>query len=172
MVNLKGPAINALEGDESKEILEKYTATEGFQQMQSFTLEAAPELTNATTSPAVPGMGAGGSSSGVASTSVGVMSEEHLVKEYEVFNNAKDAIAFFLFHQESLDKNSKNGPFYFTIEGENSIVAGTKEFYATSTGVKPEVIAKAKARGVIILMEFEGDTPVRCTPCYFTDKFF
>ncbi len=171
MVDLKSPALNVLDKDESKDILDKYTATEGFRQMQSFTLEVAPELSNASSSPAVPGVGAGSSSSGVTSTSVGVINEANLVKEYEVFNNAKDAIAFFLFHQENLDNNSKTGPFYFTIDGD-SIIAGTKEFYATSGGVNPDVIKIAKERGVIMLMEFEGENPIRCTPCYFNENFF
>jgi hypothetical protein len=93
-----------------------------------------------------------------------------VIPEYEVFKNEKDALAFFFFRQPELDQNPQEGPFWFTVEN-NRIAAGTPGHHAVFGGVQPEIIDIAKQRGVIMLVEFEGQQPVRCTPCYLSDKF-
>ena len=93
-----------------------------------------------------------------------------IVPEYEIFKNDKNALAFFFYRQPILDQNPTEGPFSFIIEG-NSILAGTKEFYSTFSEVNPESLEIAKERGVIMLMEFENQQPVRCTPCYLKEAF-
>jgi len=93
-----------------------------------------------------------------------------VVDEYEIFTNDKGAIAFFFYRDPDLDNNNPEGPFIFTISG-NNLFAGTKEFYVTFPNVSDEYINKAKERGNLMLMEFEDQTPVRATPCYFVEGF-
>lgn len=93
-----------------------------------------------------------------------------VVEEYEIFTNAKEVVAFFFYKQEVLDKNSPEGPFVFTISG-NNVFAGTKENYVVFPEVNEEFITKARKRGNILLMEFEDRDPVRATPCYFVEGF-
>lgn len=93
-----------------------------------------------------------------------------VVQEYEVFKNAKDALAFFFYHQKSLDDNPASGPFWFSIK-DSKITAGTEKNYAIFEGLKTDVIDVARKRGVIMLVEFENQQPIRCTPCYLSDNF-
>jgi len=93
-----------------------------------------------------------------------------IVSEYEVFKNDKNALAFFFYRQEVLDKNHPEGPFSFVID-EDKILAGTKEFYITFPSVNAKTLEIAKERKVMMLMEFENEQPVRCTPCYLKDNF-
>jgi hypothetical protein len=92
------------------------------------------------------------------------------VAEYEVFKNDKNALAFFFSRHPVLDQNPPTGPFWFTIEGR-SIMAGTAEHHAAFDDVQPDILAIAKQRGVIMMVEFENQQPMRCTPCYFSDTF-
>lgn len=94
-----------------------------------------------------------------------------VVPEYEVFKNKKDALAFFFYHQQSLDGNPPSGPFWFRIQDNKNIVAGTEEHYAIFQGLTPNIIDTARQRGVIMLVEFENQEPFRCTPCYLSDSF-
>lgn len=94
-----------------------------------------------------------------------------VVDEYEVFRNERNALAFFFRRQPVLDQNPAEGPFWFTADADQRILAGTKESYSVFENVQPEVIDTARQRGVIMLIEFENEQPVRCTPCYFTDSF-
>ena len=91
-----------------------------------------------------------------------------IVKDYEVFKNEKNALAFFFYHHPALDQNTAEGPFWFSIHDENSILAGTEEHHVVFASVKPDIIDIARQRGVIMMMEFEGQQPVRCTPCYLS----
>lgn len=93
-----------------------------------------------------------------------------IVSDYEVFRNEKDALAFFFFHQPELDYNNAEGPFWFSIH-DNTILAGTEAHHISFAEVKPDIIETARQRGVIMLMEFEGQQPVRCTPCYLSETF-
>lgn len=93
-----------------------------------------------------------------------------VVQEYEVFRNAKDALAFFFYRQSTLDANAEAGPFWFTTQDDKRILAGTAANYAVFEGVDAGVLETAKKRGVIMLVEFENQQPVRCTPCYMSDK--
>jgi hypothetical protein len=92
------------------------------------------------------------------------------VKEYEVFNNEYNALAFFLYHHTVLDQNATEGPFAFSIH-DNSIFAGTAAHHVIFESVQQEIIDIARQRGVIMMMEFEGQQPVRCTPCYISEDF-
>ncbi len=93
-----------------------------------------------------------------------------VVSEYEVFRNGRNALAFFFYRHPTLDGNPEEGPFWFTIQ-ENRIVAGTETNYAIFEGVTQAVLDTARQRGVIMLVEFENQQPVRCTPCYLSDNF-
>jgi hypothetical protein len=95
---------------------------------------------------------------------------EAIVQEYEVFKNARDALAFFFYRQVSLDDAPAEGPFWFSVNND-TITAGTESSHAIFQGVKPNIVSVAKRRGVIMLVEFENQQPVRCTPCYLSDSF-
>jgi len=97
------------------------------------------------------------------------VAENPIVSEYEVFQNGRSALAFFFYHQASLDENAEEGPFWFTIDGQR-IIAGTEDSYAVFESVEKSVIDTAKKRGVIMLVEFENQQPFRCTPCYLSDN--
>jgi len=93
-----------------------------------------------------------------------------VVAEYEVFRNGRNALAFFFYRQPSLDNNPEDGPFWFTVQ-ENRIIAGTESHYAIFEDVSTSVLDTARQRGVIMLVEFENQQPMRCTPCYLSDNF-
>jgi hypothetical protein len=92
------------------------------------------------------------------------------VKDYEVFRNERNALAFFFHHQPELALDSQTGPFWFTIEGD-SIQAGVEGQQIVFAGVRQDILAIARQRGVLMMMEFEGQAPVRCTPCYLSGTF-
>ena len=94
-----------------------------------------------------------------------------IIKDYEVFKNEQNALAFFFYHHASLDNNAADGPFSFAIHEDNSIRAGTAAHHVVFTNVTPDIIDIARQRGAIMMMEFEGLQPVRCTPCYFSEAF-
>jgi len=99
------------------------------------------------------------------------MSEaDSAVPEYEVFKNERNALAFFFSRHPVLDQNPAEGPFWFTVHND-CILAGTQDYHATFEDVQPDIINIAKQRGVIMMIEFENQQPVRCTPCYFSDTF-
>jgi hypothetical protein len=93
-----------------------------------------------------------------------------VVQEYEVFKNAKNALAFFFYKNDALDGTPEEGPFWFRIDGQR-ISAGTEGHHAVFDGVAPDVLSTARERGVLMLVEFEDQQPVRCTPCYLSDSF-
>jgi hypothetical protein len=94
-----------------------------------------------------------------------------VVHEYEVFKNERNALAFFFYRQPSLDDTVETGPFWFSIQDNNRIVAGTEYSFAIFDDVQESIINTAKQRGVIMLVEFENQQPMRCTPCYLSDDF-
>lgn len=96
--------------------------------------------------------------------------ENPVVQEYEVFKNERDAVAFFFYRHPTLDNNAEEGPFWFSIN-DNNITAGTETGHAIFQGVNPDILDRARQRGVIMLVEFEDQQPVRCTPCYLSDTF-
>jgi hypothetical protein len=98
------------------------------------------------------------------------MIADSIVAEYEVFKNDKNALAFFFYKHQALDDTPEEGPFWFSID-EHRIVAGTEEHHAIFEDVSPNIIDTARQRGVIMLVEFENQNPVRCTPCYLSDSF-
>lgn len=98
------------------------------------------------------------------------MAANPVVEEYEIFKNAKNALAIFFYRQPSLDNAPEEGPFWFTIQ-DNRIVAGTEESFAVFEDVTQDILDTARQRGVIMLVEFENQQPMRCTPCYLSDNF-
>ena len=95
---------------------------------------------------------------------------EQTVAEYEVFKNDKNALAFFFSRHPTLDQNPVEGPFWFTVQN-GSILAGTQNHHAVFENVQADIINIAKTRGVIMMVEFENQQPMRCTPCYFSESF-
>lgn len=93
-----------------------------------------------------------------------------VVPEYEVFKNERNALAFFFYRHPTLDDNPEEGPFWFTIR-DGRIVAGTETHNAIFEDVNPNILDTARQRGVIMLVEFENQQPMRCTPCYLSDSF-
>ena len=96
--------------------------------------------------------------------------EGNVVQEYEVFKNERDALAFFFFHHPVLDNNPQVGPFWFSLRSDG-IVAGTESYSVVFEDLKSDILGIAKQRGVIMLVEFENQNPLRCTPCYLTKMF-
>jgi hypothetical protein len=94
-----------------------------------------------------------------------------VVPEYEIFKNAKNALAFFCYHHPALDENPTEGPFWFRIQDNKNIIAGTEDHYAIFQDITPDLLDTARQRGVIMLVEFENQQPLRCTPCYLSDNF-
>lgn len=92
-----------------------------------------------------------------------------VISEYEVFRNEQGALAFFFARADGLDGNAPEGPFWFTVDG-GRILAGTATYHAVFEDIRPDVLAAARDRGVLVMIEFEDQTPVRCTPCYFADR--
>src|ERR1700733_11355763 len=92
------------------------------------------------------------------------------VKDYEVFKNEYNSLAFFFYHNPVLDQNAAEGPFWFSVH-DSKVLAGTAEHHVIFADVKQDIIDTARQRGVIMIMEFEGQTPVRCTPCYLSERF-
>jgi hypothetical protein len=92
-----------------------------------------------------------------------------VVPEYEVFQNKNNAVVFFMSRQSSLDEADPDGPFWFTVHEGKNLIAGSEGGQAYFSNVANDVIETAKERGVILLIEFENQEPVRCTPCYFTE---
>ena len=96
--------------------------------------------------------------------------EGNIVQEYEVFKNDRNALAFFFFHHPVLDNNPSVGPFWFSLRSDG-IVAGTENHSVVFEDLKLDILGIAKQRGVIMLVEFENQNPLRCTPCYLTKMF-
>lgn len=163
---LEGLAVARRTADEAGVIFGAYAATKGLQMAQTYSAPAPEAPVNA---PAAPGMSPGGQGSAPAQAQGGKPSP--VIAEHEVFKNDKNAVAFFFYHSSVLDKNAEEGPFWFTIQDGTRIVAGTSEAYNVFEGLNPDVVAMAKQRGVIMLVEFENQQPFRCTPCYLSDSF-
>lgn len=95
--------------------------------------------------------------------------QKAVIAEYEVFKNDAHALAFFFYRQNLLDGQDQ-GPFYFNIQGDQ-LVAGAQLARAVFESVDLAVLSTARERGVVMLVEFEGQQPVRCTPCYYSQTF-
>ncbi len=91
-----------------------------------------------------------------------------LASEYEVFVNKQNALAFFMHRHPSLDGAEDAGPFWFAIHNDDTLVAGTEENYAIFPNVSKEVIDIAKQRKIVMIVEFENQKAIRCTPCYLS----
>lgn len=96
--------------------------------------------------------------------------QNNVVEEYEVFRNERNALAFFFYRQPTLDGTAEEGPFWFSIQ-DNKILAGTETSRAVFEDVSQNILDTARQRGVIMLVEFENQQPMRCTPCYLSDNF-
>ncbi len=161
-------AVGRKGGEDAKELLGAYLGTAPAMAL-NHTAEAAPQ----TPAPAVSAPGPGGSTSSNRAAAQAVVAGVNTPAigkgpEYEVFRNEKDALAFFMYRQGTLDAMGNDGPFWFQVEG-NRIIAGSEQHQTLFEGMSDELIAIAMKRGVIMLVEFENQLPVRCTPCYLTD---
>jgi hypothetical protein len=169
---LEGIAVARRSADDAAVIFGAYATTRGLQMAQAHT--AAPETPAPAAGMSAPGLGGGGTGTGGSAApgapAAPATANPNVVAEHEIFRNEKNALAFFFYHTPLLDKNAEEGPFWFTIQG-NKIIAGTSKAYAMFEDIKPEVLAMAKQRGVIMLVEFENQQPYRCTPCYLSDSF-
>lgn len=161
-------AVTRQAGDAAGELLGHYLDTNP-QMALNHTAEAAPAV--GPSGPAA-GPGAGGNTQAQrtarAVSSAGPALQK--TEEFEIFKNGKNALAFFFYRETALDNSNEEGPFWFTIKGD-AIVAGTEDHNTTFEGVTPALIETARQRGVIMLVEFEDQNPVRCTPCYLSDNF-
>lgn len=172
---LKKDAIGVEKGTNANALTAEYTKTPGFAMALNRTHEAnlAAKPAAAAASPGGPGAPGGGGRPAARAprTSSVPLDNAAIVPEHEVFKNNKDALAFFFYHQASLDGNAEEGPFWFRIEDNSSIIAGTEKHYAVFEDLTPAIIDTARQRGVIMLVEFENQQPFRCTPCYLSDSF-
>jgi hypothetical protein len=162
-------AVGRKEEKDAKELLGAYLSTEAAL-MFNHTPQSAPSAPAAAPAgPAGPG-GTGGGNRAMAQAVVANMSGGPLVQtpEYEVFRNEKNALGFFMYRQGALDHLSNEGPFWFQIDGDR-IMAGTEHHQTVFENLTPELVDIARRRGVIMLVEFENQEAVRCTPCYLTD---
>jgi hypothetical protein len=168
---LNSPAIGAKDGEEAMQLLQALVTTPGFTMAHTAKPKVAPAATAAPASPGAPDPMTGRARpGGRAQGGVFHADDSTLVAEHEIFKNNKNALAFFFYHQQSLDGNPQEGPFWFRIDN-NRIIAGTEEHFAVLDDVTPPLIEAARQRGVIMLVEFEEQQPVRCTPCYLSDNF-
>ena len=91
-----------------------------------------------------------------------------IASEYEVFVNKQNALSFFMHRHPSLDDAEDSGPFWFAVHNNDTIVAGTEENYTIFPTVSKEVIDIAIQRKIILIIEFENQKAIRCTPCYLS----
>lgn len=161
-------AVGRKGGEDAKELLGAYLGTAPAMAL-NHTAEAMPS-TPAPSAPG-PGLGGGGNSQRAAAQAVVAGVNTPAVgkgPEYEVFRNEKNALAFFMYRQGTLDAMGNDGPFWFQIDGDR-IIAGSERHQTLFEGMNAELLGVAKERGVIMLVEFENQQPIRCTPCYLTD---
>jgi hypothetical protein len=170
---LSSVAVSTRSGGDAREIMQAYVAT-GPQMVQNHTPKAAPAAPAAQPAAAGPGGGMPGGGARAPPQRPGVSAAAApptaVVGEHEIFKNGKNALALFFYRQKTLDQNASDGPFWFSIQ-DDKIVAGTEDNYAVFEDVKPEILAAARQRGVLMLIEFENQQPYRCTPCYLSDSF-
>lgn len=160
-------AVGRKDGEDAQELLGAYLGTQPNMAF-NHTAEAAPSAPAA--APGAPGMGGGSGNRSTAQAVVAGMQGDAIAKgpEYEVFRNGKNALAFFLYRQGALDNLSNDGPYWFQIDG-NRIVAGDAAHKISFDDLAADILSVSRERGVIMLVEFENQQPVRCTPCYYTD---
>ena len=159
-------AVGRKGGDDAKELLGAYLGTAPSMAL-NHTAEAAPQAP----APAAAAPGPGGTTHRQAAQAVVAGVNTPAIgkgPEYEVFRNEKNALAFFLYRQGTLDAMGNDGPFWFQIT-DDRIIAGSERHQTLFEGMSNELLSVARERGVIMLVEFVNQQPVRCTPCYLTD---
>lgn len=174
--DLSQSAVGRASGEDAGTVLGALLETPGIGLVHEYTVAKAPTAPVAV--PSGPGLGGGskpaaaargGQTAAVSSNTASGMSEQ-LVPEYEVFQNDNNAVAFFLNRQASADLAGDNGPYWFMVHEGKNIVAGSESGQAFFADVAEDVIKIARERGVILLIEFENQSPIRCTPCYYMDQ--
>lgn len=160
-------AVGRKDGEDAQELLGAYLGTQP-SMAYNHTAEAAPSAPAA--APGGPGMGGGSGGRTTAQAVVAGMQGGAVAKgpEYEVFRNGKNALAFFLYRQGALDNLSNDGPYWFQFDGDR-IIAGSDSHKISFDNMQADILSVARERGIIMLVEFENQQPVRCTPCYYTD---
>lgn len=161
-------AVGRKDGEDAKSLLGEYLKTSPDMAF-NYTAEAP---TPAPSGPAASAPGPGGASTNRAAAQAVVagVTTPAAAKgpEYEVFRNGKNALAFFLYRQGALDQLSNDGPYWFQIT-RDAIIAGSETYQTRFENLDTELLSVARERGVIMLVEFENQVPLRCTPCYLTD---
>lgn len=166
--DLNSAAVGRASGDDAGTVLGALLETPGIGLVHEYTLAKAP----APAAPAGPGMG-GSSKPARSNPAAGRTSElasesaDPVVPEYEVFKNDNNAVAFFLNRQEAVDTAGDDGPFFFVVHEGKNIVAGGENGQVFFADVADDVIETAVTRGVLLMVEFEDQKPIRCTPCYY-----
>lgn len=169
MVDLAAPAVTSAQGGDAREIFETYIET-GATKAFEFSAEPLVGITPgapAANAPGGPGMGGGAARAPLRPRAGASDDLPTQVPEYEVFTNDGNALTFFMNRHSVLDNLAASGeaPTLFTISG-TTITAGTHQHHVFFADLEPELLATAKERGVILLIEFEDKKPLRCTPCY------
>mgnify|MGYP000695637209 CR=1 FL=1 len=168
--DLNSAAVSRASGDDAGTVLGALLETPGIGLVHEFTVQKAP----APNAPGAPGLGGSGAAKQGRSATAAPSApsaqakdgSEAVVSEYEVFKNDNNAIAFFLSRQEAADLTGDAGPFWFSVHEGANIIAGSETAQVYLSNVSEKVIETALERGVILLIEFENQKPVRCTPCY------
>ncbi len=168
--DLNSTAVGRASGDDAGTVLGALLETPGIGLVHEYAVQKAP----APAAPSAPGPGgskpqrpaqqASGAATGQSKDTA--EAGQAIVPEYEVFQNDNNAVAFFLSRQESADLAGDQGPFWFSVHGDNNIVAGSENGQVVFSNVAENVIKSVTQRGVILLVEFENQKPLRCTPCY------
>lgn len=164
--DLNSSAVGRASGDDAGTVLGALLETPGIGLVHEYTMAQAP----AVPAPSAPGMGG---NTKARQTGQKTQPEDKkinnnpVVPEYEVFRNDNNAVAFFMNRQPSIDTAGDEGPYFFTVHEGKNIVAGSDNGQVYLADVAEDVIEVAVTRGVLLMVEFEDQKPIRCTPCYY-----
>ena len=164
--DLNSAAVGRASGDDAGTVLGALLETPGIGLVHEYTIAKAP----APAAPSGPGMGSSSKparTSGGAKTDDAKKTADPVVPEYEVFKNDNNAVAFFINRQEAVDTAGDEGPYFFVVSEGKNIVAGSENGQVFFADVASDVIETAVMRGVLLMVEFEDQKPIRCTPCYY-----
>ena len=165
--DLNSAAVGRASGDDAGTVLGALLETPGIGLVHEYSMAQTP----APAAPSAPGMGGNTKSRSAAkgqkAEAVKAADESPVVPEYEVFRNDNNAVAFFMNRQPSVDTAGGEGPYFFSIHEGKNIVAGSENGQVFFADVAEDVVEAAITRGVLLMVEFEDQKPIRCTPCYY-----
>lgn len=165
--DLSSAAVGRASGDDAGTVLGALLETPGIGLVHEYSMAKAP----APAVPSAPGMGGNTKSraaqKGQKADEIKKTPDNPVVPEYEVFRNDNNAVAFFMNRQQSVDTAGDDGPYFFNVHEGKNIVAGSENGQVFFADVAEDVIEAAVTRGVLLMVEFEEQKPIRCTPCYY-----